>query len=129
MNDYKQQAIDFCIKHNVKMSFIGEPEYRKHFADDKVSRYVFKIKLTRNKKSYTFDFGQSIAEGSNEPDLYSVLTCLTKYDPNSFEDFCGDFSYDSDSRKSEKIYKAVCKEWQAVERLFGDILEELQEIA
>jgi hypothetical protein len=63
-----------------------------------------------------------------EPSMYSVLACLTKYDPYSFEDFCYNFGYDTDSRKAEKIYHAVVKEWEAVERLFGDILEELEEI-
>lgn len=62
------------------------------------------------------------------PTMYDVLTCLTKYDPYSFEDFCGDYGYDEDSRKAEKIYRAVVKEYKAVQRLFGDILEELQEI-
>ena len=128
MSEYVKQANDFANKFGVKLSVIGEPEYRKYFADDREYRFVFKLRLKRNKKQYTFTFGQSIAKGSNEPNLYDVLTCLTKYDPYSFETFCGDFGYNSDSRKAEKIYKAVCKEWQAVERLFGDCLDELQEI-
>lgn len=63
-----------------------------------------------------------------EPTFYDVLTSLQKYDVNTFENFCGDFGYDTDSRTAERTYKAVKKEFKAVERLFGDILEELQEI-
>lgn len=33
-----------------------------------------------------------------------------------------------DSRRAEKIYNSVCREWRAVDRLFSDVLEELQEI-
>lgn len=128
MSEYVKQANDFADKFGVKLSVIGEPEYRKYFADDREYRFVFKLRLKRNKKQYTFTFGQSIAEGSNEPNLYSVLACLTKCDPGDFINFCADFGYNVDSRKHEKIYKAVCKEWQAVERLFGDCLDELQEI-
>lgn len=128
MSEYVKQANDFANKFGVKLSVIGEPEYRKYFVNDREYRFVFKLRLKRNKKQYTFTFGQSIAQGSNEPNLYDVLACLTKYDPNTFEDFCSEFGYDSDSRNAVKIYKAVCKEWQAVERLFGDCLNELQEI-
>lgn len=128
MNDYTKQANDFANKFGVKLSVIGEPEYRKYFANDKKQRFVFKLRLKRNKKQYTFTFGQSISEDSNEPDLYSVLSCLTKYDPYSFEDFCSEYGYDNDSRSAEKVYNAVCKEYAAVERLFGDCLDELREI-
>lgn len=128
MNDYTKQANEFANKFGVKLSVIGEPKYRKYFAEDKEPRFVFKLRLKRNKKQYTFTFGQSISEGSKEPNLYDVLACLTKYDPYSFEDFCSEYGYDSDSRKAEKIYNAVCKEYEAVERLFGDCLDELREI-
>lgn len=103
---------------------VGSSEYKKHFQGDKANRYVFKITLLKGGKQYTFDFGQSIAEDSNEPTLYSVLACLQKYDVGSFEDFCDDFGYDIDSRSSSKIYKAVCKEYENMNRLFRS--EELE---
>lgn len=127
-SEYTKQANDFAKKNNVKLSFIGEPEYKKHFADDKEYRYVFKCKLSRKGKSYTFDFGQSINAGVEYPELYDILACLQKYDVGSFENFCSEFGYDTDSRTAEKIYKAVCKEFNAVDRLFNNIIEELQEI-
>jgi len=128
MRNYTAQAEKFAQKHGVKLSFIGDPQYKKHFADDKEHRYVFKCKIKRAGKSYTFDFGQSIKSGAEEPTIYDILTCLQKYDVGSFEDFCGEFGYDTDSRTAERTYKAVCKEFTAVERLFSDIIEELQEI-
>lgn len=126
--NYQKQANDFAKKHGIKLTVIGEPEYKRYFTGDKEYRFVFKLRLTRNKKSYTFNFGQSIAAGAEEPDMYSVLTCLTRYDVGSFEDFCNEYGYDKDSRTAERTYKAVCKEYKAVDRLFGDILEELEEI-
>jgi hypothetical protein len=125
--NYQKQANQFAAKHNVKLSVI-DSSYRKYFNDDKQSRFVFKLHLTRNKKQYTFDFGQSIAAGAEEPTMYDVLTCLTKYDPESFEDFCNEFGYSEDSISAHKTYKAVCREYAAVERLFGDVIEELREI-
>ena len=117
-SNYDQQAEKFAKKYGVKLSFIGDPEYRKYFPEDKEYRYVFKCRLTRAGKSYTFTFGQSLADGSKEPTLYDILACLTKYDPESFENFCSEYGYDSDSRTAERTYKAVCKEFAGVDRLF-----------
>ena len=127
-NFYTQQANDFAKKYNVKLRiFHTETEYRPYFTDDKVSRYVFKCRLIRGNKSYTFRFGQSIAEGPKTPSFYDVLSCLTKNDCGTFEDFCREFGYESYNdcytgcnKKSMKIYKAVCREYKAVCRLFGD---------
>lgn len=63
------------------------------------------------------------------PTPYDVLACLQKYDIGTFEDFCSEFGYDTDSRTAEKTYKAVVDEWQNVQRLFSDSeIEQLQEI-
>ena len=107
---------------------VGDSEYKKHFMSDKDSRYVFKITLKKGGKQFTFNFGQSIAEGSNEPTLYSVLTCLQKYDVGTFENFCDDFGYDYDSRTAEKTYKAVVKEFEGMQRLFDSAELELLQI-
>jgi hypothetical protein len=130
-NEYDNQAQNFAKKFNVKLSVIGSPKYGRYFSNDKDSRYIFKLKLQRNNESYIFTFGQSIAAGSKKPTLYDVLACLTKYDPESFENFCNSYGYEStgaNKYRNEYIYKNVCKEWDAVNRLFSDCLEELQEI-
>jgi len=63
------------------------------------------------------------------PDAYSILACLTKYDPGTFENFCSDLGYDTDSRTAKKTYKAVCKEWLNVSSIWTDSeIEQLQEI-
>jgi len=64
------------------------------------------------------------------PSSYSVLSCLTKYDPGTFDNFCSEFDYDIDSRKAKKVYKAVCKEWKNVQSIWSDDeIEQLQEIS
>lgn len=127
-NFYTQQANDFAKKFGVKFTvFHNETEYRPYFSDDKESRYVFKCRLSRDRHSYAFSFGQSIAEGCTPPDLYSVLACLQKYNIGTFEDFCSELGYESYNneytgynKKSMKIYKACLREYKAVCRLFGD---------
>jgi hypothetical protein len=121
MSEYTKQANAFATKYGVKLATIGEPEYKYHFSGDNQKRYVFKMKLSRGRKSYTFSFGQSINAGAEEPTMYDVLTCLQKYEVGSFEDFCSEFGYDTDSRTAEKTYKAVCREYEAICRLFPEI--------
>lgn len=131
MTNYDLQAKEFAKKYGVKfIVFHSETEYRPYFSDDKASRYVFKCRLVRNNKSYTFHFGQSIANGSASPSLYDVLATLEKYDVGSFEDFCSEFGYEAynedytgRNKKSFNIYKAVIRQYKAVVRLFGDCEE------
>jgi hypothetical protein len=131
MCEETKKAILFAKKYGVKLTVVGEPEYKRYFSDDKEQRFVFKLRLTRDGRKYTFKFGQSIASGSEEPTLYDVLACLTKYDPEHFENFCSEYGYDTDSRKAYKTYLAVCREYEAVKRLFpeDEVISELSEIA
>lgn len=125
MTNYIKQAEEIAAKLNIKLS-VNDPKHKKHFAEDKSPRWVFPCILKHNGKTYSFEFGQSIAAGATPPTIYDVLSCLTKYDPDSFENFCGDYGYDTDSRKAEKVYKAVVKEWEAMTRLFNE--EELEQL-
>jgi hypothetical protein len=127
--NYFKKADDFCKKHGVKF----KAEYIEHdfyFDDDKDCRDIYRITLKRNKKQYSFKFGQSLMDSALgiEPEIYDVLSCITKYKIESFENFCSEYGYLIDSKKAEKIYKKVCNEYKNVMRLFSDIIEELREI-
>lgn len=64
-----------------------------------------------------------------QPTAYSILSCLTKYDPGNFEDFCSEFGYDTDSKTAERVYDGVKDEWLNVCRMWNDKeIEELSEI-
>ena len=65
---------------------------------------------------------------SKKPTAYDVLSCVQKYDIGTFDDFCLDFGYDTDSRKAEKTYFAVQREVSECQRMFGDAMEDLENI-
>lgn len=128
MPTYTEIANKFLDDTHTDM-VVGEPAYKRHFAGDTQCRYVFPVKFYRRGKMLTVRFGQSIAAGRNEPTAYDVLSCLTKYEPGEYADFCADFGYDPELRATGVVYRAVCREWAGVVRVWGDVLEQLREIA
>ena len=123
---------DFLKETGSKMSvkFIA---HKKHFQDDKDSRDVFRVTFKRGNVKRSIVFGQSTAKstgsGDCPPSAYDVLACLTKSQYDDFNDCCGDFGYDTDSRKALKTFKAVKAEYKKVVDLWADSLEKLSEIA
>ena len=64
------------------------------------------------------------------PRTYDILSCITKADPGTLEDFCSEFGYDTDSKKADATYQAVKKEYEEFAHLFPEgIPEEIIEIA
>ena len=136
MSEYTLKANKFLAKNNIRFSvletFVGVCEW-----DGKV-HFKHKVRFyNRNtKKSMTLTFTSSLRDyetGNMEVTAYDVLACLTKYEVGSLDDFVSDFGYTIDSlesfRKTEKTWKAVKHEYKGVLRVFGDCMEELQDIA
>lgn len=108
------------------------------------------------RKAYTFDFWSSINETYKKEvehlnrnfhhtidmvrvyrtaikpsayDIFACLSCGTGTHELTFEEFCSDYGYDTDSRKAEKVYNAACDESRALARLFSEEeLDKLREI-
>ena len=171
MSQYDEQAAEFLRKTDAIIKVVFNRQGI-HFDGDKYERDIYDVTISRNNRSFTFAFGQSlnnsgrfwkygdyrrgVAQGRewpknsgsyqpptgeigmrewdknknfSAPDNYSILSALTKNDPGSFEDFCPEFGYDTDSRSAEKIYKAVKDEYSNLCRLFSDAeIELMQEI-
>jgi len=130
-NEFLKQANDFLTKTGakIKMTYIGNAP---HFEDDKknhIHRDRYRVTISRNGKKMSVIFGQSIAAAGTEPTVYTILSHIQKYDCGTFDNFCGSFGYDTDSRTAERVYKAVCDEYKSLCTIFSDTeLTELQEI-
>lgn len=94
------------------------------------------VTISHKGKRFSFDFWGSIIDpciSNNEENIFAFYCCLTDglIAKNSFEDFCSEFGYDTDSRKAEKIYKACEKSLKKFERVFDcdlyDLINEIQE--
>lgn len=134
LSPYEIQANEFLTATKTEFSAVYV-RTDKYFDDDKEKRDIYSITLNRGNRTYTFTFGQSLLKSNNisrlrtKPTAYDVLACLTKYEVGTFEEFCSEFGYDTDSRKAEKTYLAVKDEWLNISRLYNDEeLEQLREI-
>lgn len=130
MDTYLQQAENFLKETNTTLS-IEFVKYGTYFNDDKERRNIYKFTFKRGKKRFSGTFGDSINNTTKKikPNSYDILACLTKYDPESFENFCSEYGYDNDKISHKKIYNAVAKEFINVCKIWNDEeIENLREI-
>ena len=84
----------------------------------------FKCTLKNGNKSISIYYSQGYGI-KNEPELESVLNSLKIdfLDEMSFQDFCLDFGYPTDSISALKTYKACLKNTDKVKKLFNGSLD------
>ena len=119
------------IRFGQSINASGEYVGHKNMCLNKFGKYRFTAmeipKLFNHYDKKTYEVIRN--KNFSVPTTYDVLECVTKHDPNSFEDFCSDFGYDIDSLSAKKTYKAVKKEWRDVSRVFSDSdIEAMREI-
>lgn len=116
----------------INSEFLGD----KSWGSDPQNYNNYKVTVSNGTKSFSFDFWGSIMnpEISNDQEnvfaLYCALTDGIR-SKDGFENFCGEFGYNVDSRKAEKIFKTCEKTLEKLERVFDcdlyDLINEIQE--
>lgn len=97
---------------------------RKHLnkSDEHIVKIINDYNFLNNGKS-------DVIIKPTRPTPYNVLSCLTKYNPETFENFCDEYGYDEDSIKAKKVYDSVVDEYRNVIMLWNDSeIEQLAEI-
>lgn len=130
-SDYDKQAEKF-LRETGTMFSTDLIRHGKYFPDDKQTRNVYWITLFRTGVgAYSFEFGQSRAEQSNEPTAYDVLACLEAYEPynpQGLEGFLSDYGL-SYNRESVKMFEHIGLEHEGLTRLYNETeMELLREI-
>jgi hypothetical protein len=87
-----------------------------------MNHYRVTIKAAKSRMTIPFSQGYGI---KHEPELSSVLDCLASdasgfENSRSFEDWAGDYGYDTDSRKAERTFMAVGKQSAKLKALLGE---------
>lgn len=140
--NYFKQANDFLAKHDLTLDIREAiPQKSPLWAKEGEKHGINYYCVLQNKegKKYSFDFWGSIADmekvrygekKSAKPTNYSILACLDTYsDGSSFEDFCAEMGFDTDSITALKTYEAVQKQIEGLKSVMSvEALEELNEI-
>lgn len=130
MNEYTKQAEDFLKSTDTKLT-ITFVEHDFYFADDKQARDIYRFTLSRNGKSYTAKFGQSVANVGKEPTAYDILSCLDSNEPETVDDLINSYGYEvhsmEDVRKLEKMARELKRQNAGLARLFN--VHELNQLA
>lgn len=136
-NEYDEQTRIFLSNTGSSIIFntlSDEEKENERKKTDWIFGIPYRVKIRRGNRSFSFIFHDSInneREGKRPTD-YDVLACLQKYDVGTIDDFVSEFGYTfetwEDVKKVQKTYKAVKREYNNVMRLFGDVIDALQEI-
>ena len=128
MDNYQEIAQKFLNDTYTEIA-IKWVDNNTHSEKDKEKRDIYYITLKKQTRmgyeSYGFTFGQSLAHssenpfGKKRPTAYDILACLTAEDPETFEDFCGCYGYDTDSISALNTYNKVCAEYKSLRRLYS----------
>lgn len=111
-----------------------------NFESDKEKRDTYEIIVARNGKTITFRYVDSLKntmlyriancevsyqaakelKAARESALYSILTWIRSdfYCPDTFEDFCSEFGYGTDSIKAEKLFRNCREQSKKLQSIF-----------
>lgn len=125
-----QNIETFVRKHGIQFDVQWADTNPHMQSDDEWMRSASHWRCTfrKGKKRLTsyFSQGSAIAREPSAADVLDSLASDAGCVTGSFEDFCSDLGYDSDSRKAERTYK-ICKRYATkLEQFLGsEALEEL----
>jgi len=83
------------------------------------------LRFQRRRLTVPFWTGSLI---TTEPTAADVLSCLcsdARGGESTFEEFCSDFGYDTDSRKAERLYRECERSAKRVRQFLGDAFDEV----
>lgn len=85
----------------------------------------WKCILKSGKKQFTIFFSMGYGHHGKQPEIEDVLDCLASdasgfVNAESFEYWCDEYGYNSDSRKAEKIYKTIGSQAKKLEKFLGE---------
>lgn len=137
----KEALKSLMAEIKVRTKVIGKDFY---FDGDKEERLILRVYIERGKEEISFRFGMSINDteifhaipGHDFPSadktkarrlvksklLYSLLSCISSdyYCPETFDDFCNEFGYDSDSRKAERLFEKCREQSAQLKKIFTE---------
>ena len=145
MNEYEKQANDLCLKHHVFITFKNEGTGTRVISGKPREYGIYNVIISRRfvdrvpqkVVARAFKLHGSVAdyEKGRLPTAYDILASVQKYEVGTIDDFVQNYGYELDMTNVEDSinkllsdYSTLREEYTKVLELFGDIIEELEEI-
>lgn len=125
MNATDQKLSELCksVKISSKYGEARKPWDQLDKWQQEAHQYRVTLRYKGRQMSLDFFMGPALKE---EPGAAGVLSCLLSESvalERDFEEWCGDYGYDTDSRKAERIYKECVKSGERLKKLLGEDYE------
>lgn len=118
------QLTQLCNKHNIRIvsEYGGVPNNPDFGPGSHSYKTILHRRNPKRQITTPFHMGPAHCEGPTAADvLYCLISDTTSVDnARSFEDWCAEFGYDTDSRKAEKIYKQCLAIGEKLHRFLAD---------
>jgi hypothetical protein len=128
----KMNLETLCAQLEISMSYVDRGIRIEKDMHRPWEHHAYTVKVTRGAESFETAYKQGLAH-EDGPSLVAVLACLmsdaSAGELGSFEDFCGEFGYDTDSRRAESAYNACRDAAAAMRRMLGEHFETAAELA
>ncbi len=90
--------------------------------DPRMRHYACTLRSGKSRLTVPFSMGSGL---SRAPELADVLDCMASdssgvENAKSFEDWCAEYGYDTDSRKAERTFKICEREAENLKRFLGE---------
>lgn len=117
-------TLDAFIKANAIRMTAERTDSNPSMSDSKDMDH-WKVVLHAGRSRVTTYFSVGYGHNGKAPEAPDVLSCLADdaagvTNAQSFEDWCSEYGYESDSRKAERIYKACEHSAAKLHKLLGD---------
>lgn len=119
---------EFCNKYGIIISDFASISANPNNPDWEANHY--EVTLRYGKKRYKLPYSMGFGlKGSPKVDdvMDSLRLDCSSVEWSSFEEWCSDFDYDSDSRKAEKLYNTCRKQAEKMKAFLGDLYDEFLE--
>lgn len=117
----------FINQHKIKLTSCVRVDRNPHM--DAPDMYHYKMLLTRThqdggRAQFTSYFSTGFGWG-REPTAEDLLDCVSSdaasiENTKSFEEWASELGMDTDSRKAERAYKAVCSQVEKIRQFLGE---------
>lgn len=112
---------DFIEQHAITADVVAA-DTNPHMDDDRLPMDHWRVTLRRPRSKMTVYFSMGRGHNGKEPTVGAVLDCLASDSSNigdSFEDWCADYGYDTDSRKALRTFNMCRRQAERLRKFLG----------